>query len=140
MFFLNSDSNKDNYVIGTMQIKKIDINYPIYSNYSDDLLKTGLCRFYGPLPNKIGNLCIAGHNYMDDRFFSKLNKLEINDTIEINDEYARKHIYYVYNKYEIISTDLSCLNQNTNGNYELTLVTCTNFNKEKRLVIKAIKK
>lgn len=72
-------------VIGLIRIDKIKISYSILSNINDDLLKISPCRFYGPMPNEIGNLCIAGHNYDDNRFFSKIKKLENNDIIEIYD-------------------------------------------------------
>ena len=36
---------------------------------SDDLLDVSVCRFAGPMPNEIGNLCIAGHNYVNNNFF-----------------------------------------------------------------------
>ena len=63
------------FVIGIIKINKIDLNYPILSETNDDLLKLSVCRFAGPMPNEIGNLCIVGHNYIDTRFFSRLNEL-----------------------------------------------------------------
>ena len=72
-------------VIGLIEIKKIRINYPIISSYNDDLLKIAPCRFLGPLPNEIGNLCIAGHNYNNYKFFSRLKELSIDDVISIYD-------------------------------------------------------
>ena len=44
--------------------------------------------------------------------------------------------YYIYNIYELPDWDVSCLNQNTLGFKELTLITCNNYNK-KRLIVKA---
>ena len=41
----------------------------------------------------------------------------------------------VYNKYVVKPTDTSCTTQHTNGYRELTLITCTNYGKE-RLVVK----
>lgn len=72
-------------VIGIIKIDSIKISYPILSKINDDLLKISPCRFYGPMPNQIGNLCIAAHNYNDNRFFSKLDKLQNNDIIYIYD-------------------------------------------------------
>lgn len=72
-------------VIGLIEIKKIRINYPIISSYNDDLLKIAPCRFLGPLPNEVGNLCIAGHNYNSYKFFSRLKELSIDDVISIYD-------------------------------------------------------
>ena len=126
----------NNYVIGVIEIEKINIKYPIFYGYSKDLLEIGTCRIFGPFPDSIGNLCIISHNYNDERFFSRLNKLEINDVIKIYDNLGNKYMYYVYDKYEISSSDISVLSQNTNGNFELTLITCTNTNFNNRLVIK----
>lgn len=43
--------------------------------------------------------------------------------------------YLVYNKFEIEETDMECTDQDTNGNIELTLITCTN-KKKNRFVVK----
>ena len=55
--------------------------YPVFSNYNEELLKISPCRFYGPTLGKNGNLCIAGHNYDNSKFFSKISILHINDEI-----------------------------------------------------------
>lgn len=65
------------YIIGSIQISKLNINYPIFSTYNDELLSKSICRFYGSNPNEVGNLCLAGHNYNNNKFFSNLNRLEI---------------------------------------------------------------
>ena len=49
-------------IIGLIEIPKISISYPILKESNSELLKISVCRFSGPMPNKIGNLCIAGHN------------------------------------------------------------------------------
>lgn len=123
-------------VIGIIQIDKINIEYPILSKTNDELLKISPCKFFGPDPNKVGNLCIAGHNFDDDRFFSKLSLLDVGDIIKIYVP-ANVCVYYkVYEMYEIEKNDMSCTSQETNGNKEITLITCNNINK-KRLVLKA---
>ena len=55
-----------------IEIPKIGIYYPIISEATDELLKISPCRIAGPMPNEDGNLCIAGHNYDNYKFFSKL--------------------------------------------------------------------
>lgn len=77
-------------VIGLIEINSININYPILSTVSNELLKIAPCRFYGPMPNEIGNLCIAGHNYNSYKFFSKLKNLKIGDIINIYDLSRKK--------------------------------------------------
>ena len=124
------------FVIGIIKIEKINVNYSILSNSNNDLLDISVCRFAGPLPNEIGNLCIAGHNYVDYKFFSRLNELNINDTIKIFDLKGNCMEYEIFNKYEIRPIDTSCTNQNTNNQRIVTLVTCNNVN-GKRLIIQA---
>ena len=63
------------YTIGVINIPSINVNYPILSTYTDELLKIAPCRFHGPNPNEVGNLCIAGHNYKNSKFFSKVPNL-----------------------------------------------------------------
>lgn len=133
---ISLNSHKKYLVIGTIEIPSIKINYPILSDTNDELLKIAPCRFYGPYPNEIGNLCIAGHNYDNNVFFSNLYKLNKGDEIRIYDSSGSFIKYYVYNKYETNKKDTSSTSQNTNGSRELTLVTCNNFN-DNRLIIKA---
>ena len=123
-------------VIGIIEIPNINIKYPILSNISDELLKVSPCRFYGPLPNENGNLCIAAHNYDDNRFFGNLHKLNIGDMINIYDSSNNVTHYYVYDKFESSEKDTSCINQDVHVLKELTLITCNNLNKN-RLIIKS---
>ena len=58
----NSLSSSEPFVIGIIEIPAIKLTYPILSTTTDELLKISPCRFAGPMPNEIGNLCIAGHN------------------------------------------------------------------------------
>lgn len=122
-------------IIGYIEISKINLNYPIFSYTNDDLLKIGICKVYGPQINTIGNLCLAGHNFDNDKLFSNLNKLFINDTISIYDNFDNSIVYKIYKKFEVSQNDTSILEQTTELK-EITLITCNNKNK-KRLVIKA---
>lgn len=130
----------NNYVIGIIEINSIGISYPIISESTDDNLKIAPCRFLGPNPNEIGNLCIVAHNYNNYKFFSKLYKLNTNNIISIYDLKGSKIDYYVYDKYEVNFDNLDCTNQDTNGYREITLITCNNVQDTKRIVVKAIEK
>lgn len=88
------------------------------------------------MPNEIGNLCIAGHNYVDYKFFSRLNELEIDDTIKIYDLAGNIIAYKIFKIYETNSNDTSCTSQDTNNTRMVTLITCNNVN-GKRLIIQA---
>lgn len=87
------------------------------------------------MPDSKSNLCIAGHNYNDDRFFGKIFLLRNNDKIIIKDNSNNQFTYYVYDKYEVKEDDLSPISDNKLF-CELTLITCNNFNNN-RLIIKA---
>ncbi len=122
------------YTIGVINIPSINVNYPILSTYTDELLKTAPCRFHGPNPNEVGNLCIAGHNYKNSKFFSKVPNLQLGDKIEITDLSGRMLTYTVYDKFIVNPDELECTSQLTNGNKEITLITCTNDNKQRHII------
>ena len=128
--------------IGTINIPKINVTYPILDGLTDsteeteELLKISPTKFWGADPNEVGNFCIVGHNYRNTKFFSKVPTLEIGDIIKITDLSGRVLQYKVYNKYEVDPTDVSCTTQLTNGKKEVTLITCTDDSKH-RVVVKA---
>ena len=123
-------------VIGLIEIPNISIIYPIISHMNDELLKISPCRFYGPDPNEIGNMCIAGHNYDNYKFFSKIKDLQQGDTFLVYDTSGNNITYEIYKKYETQSDDTTCTNQETNGKREVTLVTCNNISGN-RIIVKA---
>lgn len=43
-----SNSNNKPFIIGILSIPSINLNLPVMSEISDDLLSVSLCRFYGP--------------------------------------------------------------------------------------------
>lgn len=73
---------------------------------------------------------------MDNKFFSNIFKLNINDIIKIYDLNGNKLEYTIYSVKEINPDDFSCTSQKTNNKKEITLITCNNIN-GKRLCIKA---
>lgn len=85
-----------------------------------------------------GNLCLAGHNYENNLFFSNLKNIKNNDIIVIYDLNNISVNYSVYSVFEVENNDISILNQNSQKR-ELTLITCNNKNK-KRIIVKAIER
>lgn len=122
-------------VVATLKIPKINLSVPIIYETGDEYLAISPTKLFGPNPNEIGNFCIVGHNYKNNKHFSNLYKLENGDTVELTDRESNKLIYKVYDKFEVYETDMSPTQQNTKGKIELTLITCTN-RANKRLVIK----
>lgn len=136
IYEIEKENRIQNY-FGKIYIEKIDLEYMIFNNFNEVLLKIAPCKFYGVNLGERGNICIAGHNYDDNNFFSKLDKLEIGDLVKIVDLLENEYIYTVFDLFETTEDDMSVLN--SSKNYELTLVTCNNTNK-KRFIVKAYMK
>lgn len=122
-------------IIGLIEIPKINISYPILSQSNKELLKISICRFSGPFPNNTGNMCLAGHNYKNSLMFSNLDKLNISDIIYISDLNQNKKQYIIYNKYIVNGEDSSCTSESSDT--EITLITCSKTNNNKRIIVKA---
>ena len=137
----NNESNYEtsfdiNQVLGIIDIPSLNIYYPIFANYNDELLKISPCRFYGPSPGRTGNLCIAGHNYDNDKFFSKIGLLKNGDIINLYNNVGKSFSYYVSSVYEVKENDLSPIYDYNENKKQITLVTCNNINKN-RIIVKA---
>lgn len=122
-------------VIAKLEIPKIELETYIIK-FSEEALNISVTKFWGPDPNKIGNFCIAGHNFKNKNMFRNLKKLQIGDVCIIKDNKIGVVEYEVYNIYTVLPEDVSCLSQETNNTKEITLITCTNDSK-KRIIIKA---
>lgn len=133
---MTSESGDTYYSIAKINIPRIDLSYPILDHWSDELLKISPCKFHGADPNEIGNFCIVGHNYRNSMFFSKVPTLETGDIIEIEDNYGRKINYEVYDKHVVSEDNTKDTSQITHGKREITVITCTNDNKN-RVIVKA---
>lgn len=122
-------------VIGKIEIPKLNLEKYILSETSEQALKVAVTKTAGPRVNEIGNLCIAGHNYTQT--FGRLKELEKGDILILTDTYDRKITYQIYDTFKVSPTDTSCLSQETKGEREVTLITCT-LGAIKRQIIKAI--
>lgn len=130
-------ANGEEYsIVAILNIPRLNINYTVLSETSEELLKISLNKFWGPSANEIGNFVIAGHNYRNKMFFGNLSEIEIGDKVELTDLTGRKLEYSVYDMYYVDPTDVSCTSQLTNGKREVTLITCSSDGSE-RLVVKA---
>ena len=134
-----TESGQVYWTIAKIEIPKIDVEYGIINETTDELLKISPCYWWGPEPNEVGNFCIVGHNYRNKKFFSKVPDLVEGDEVYITDLTGRKLTYVVYDKYVVDPEDDSCTSQLTNGLKEITLITCTN-DSERRDIVKAREK
>ena len=129
-------NNSEPLIIGTLEIPKINLKYPILSYSDEENLNISPCRFAGPLPNQIGNLCIAGHNNIDNSFFGRLYLLKFGDNIRIFDNKKNYKDYAIYAKYEIEKNNFECTSQDTASKRIVTLMTCNSL-KDTRIILKA---
>ena len=121
-------------VVGTIEIPKTNLKYPILEKVTKSSIETAVAVMYGPGPNQVGNTTIMGHNYRNGLFFSNNKKLEVGDKIYITDLNGKKLTYTIYNKYETTPEDAEYMTRNTNGAIEVSLSTCTDDSKA-RLII-----
>ena len=123
-------------VIGTIQISKINIEYPILIETNEDSLEKSITRVGNGKVNEIGNLTLSGHNYLDGSMFGKIDQLEKNDEISILDLNGNRITYKIFDIFVTNPNDVSALEPVEEGTREVTLITCTNGNRN-RLIIKA---
>ena len=133
------EENTENNLFGIIEIPKINLYYPVFSSLTEENLKVSPCKFYGTNLQDNTNICIAGHNYNNDKFFSKINQLQPNDEIYIYDTSGIKYTYQVQENYEVKEDDLSPITNYDKNEKTLTLITCNNLNNN-RFIIKAIQK
>lgn len=134
-----TESGQVYWTIGKIEIPKINLEYGILNTYTDELLKLSPCYFWGAEPNEVGNFCVVGHNYRNNKFFSKVINLVEGDEIYITDLTGRKLTYAIYDKYVVEPNNKECTSQLTNGLKEVTLITCTNDSSQ-RVIVKAREK
>lgn len=129
-----TSSINNNFLIGTIEIPKLNLYYPFFSSLNDECLQIYPCRFFGDMPPKNSNLCIAGHNYENDLFFSKISTLNLDDEIIITNNSNQSFSYYVSDIYEVQENDFSPITIYNHEDKQLTLITCNNFNKNRIIV------
>ena len=135
---LNSIFNSidNNIYFGRLIIDKINLDYFVYNECTEEFLKILPCKYSGPKLGQDGNICILGHNYLDGEFFSDLDKLEFNDEIIIEGFDNKTYKYKVFEKLEINKSNVEdIINPKVSGRI-LTLCTCT-IDKNTRLIIRA---
>ena len=129
-------------VIGIVNIPKINIQYPILAietsnpEETKEPMRYGIVKYWGGNVNDYGNLSIAGHNNYNGTMFGKTKNLEIGDIVELTDLTKTTMQYEIYDIFVTDPNDVSILATNDETIREVTLITCTNGNRE-RLILKA---
>ncbi len=129
-------------VIGIVSIPKINIQYPILAietsnpEETKEPMRYGIVKYWGGNVNDYGNLSIAGHNNYNGTMFGKTKNLEIGDIVELTDLTKTTLQYAIYDIFVTDPNDVSILATKDETIREVTLITCTNGNRE-RLILKA---
>ena len=125
-----------------VKIPKIELEYPILDikiynpENTKEPMKYSIVKYWGENVNDYGNLSIAGHNNYDGTMFGKTKKLQIGDIVEMTDLTGQTIRYSIYDIFVTDPNDVSILLPKDEKIREVTLITCTNGNKE-RLILKA---
>lgn len=124
-------------VLAKLEIPEIKLETYILKKCTEESLNKAVAKYWGADPNTVGNLCVAGHNAPRNRnMFYHLKDLKIGDKLTISDNTVGIVEYEIYDIFKVSPDDVSSLEQETGGNKEVTLITCTNDSK-KRLIVKA---
>lgn len=134
----NEELELNEYVIGILEIPKIDVKAPVRDGTTDDILTYSIGHFKNTSYWN-GNIGFASHNggSFVSHYFEDLNKLVIGDTITYKTKFGERG-YKVVEINNIDSKDWSKLS-NTKEN-SLTLITCIKNKPNLRLCVKAIEK
>ena len=129
-------------IIGIVKIPKINIEYPILDIGDIDPesakapMKISIIKYWGENVNDYGNLSIAGHNNKSGTMFGKTKNLTNGDIVELTDLKGQTIQYSIYSIFVTDPNDVSILLPKEEKIREVTLITCTNGNKQ-RLILKA---
>lgn len=129
---------KDYPMVGYIKIEKTGIEYPILLDISASALETSVGVMYPTNPelNTPGNVVIIGHNYRNNKFFSKNKNLAVGDKIQITDLTGKTLTYTIYEKFETTANDTEYITRDRGDNIEISLSTCTDQG-DRRLIILA---
>lgn len=122
-------------VLGTIEIPKTGIKYPILDKVTPKSIQVAVAYYYGPGLNKVGNTTIVGHNYRNGAFFGKNKQLKPGDIIYITDNTGKKVRYTIYKTYITTETDSEYITRDTNGAREISLSTCTDDSKGRLIIL-----
>lgn len=117
--------------IGYLSIPDLNINVPVMSEWDYKRLKTAPCRYCGS--TKTNDLVIAAHNYFCH--FGKISELKQGDKITFTD------INGTVTEYQVAAMDIlapAAVEEMTNGEYDLTLFTCT-YGAQSRVTVRCLK-
>lgn len=124
--------------LGTIEISKTGISYPILDDISQQALDTAVGVLYptNAALNTPGNVVIIGHNYKNGKFFSNNKKLQVGDKIKVTDNNGRSLSYTIYEIFETTPEDTEYITrERPEGSVEISLSTCTDDVKNRLIIL-----
>lgn len=119
-----SDENQQQGMIGTIEIKKIDLKLPILEGADLKNLEIAAGHLEGTAPlGQVGNSAIAAHRSRAfGKMFNRLNEIQVGDEIKVQD----KQNHYTYQVYDIliVNPDNLSVLESQGSHKILTLITC----------------
>jgi len=117
-----ADQVRSGSLIGRIEIPRLGLSDVIMEGTDAETLRRAVGHIAEtPLPGQPGNTAISGHR---DTFFRPLRKIQRNDLITLA-TLQGEYVYRVVSTSVVEPSDVSVLN--SNGNEELTLITCYPF-------------
>ncbi len=107
------------FYVGTLNVPSLGLELPVISTLTDDLLKTGPCRYTGSVSDD--DMVIAAHNYR--RHFGQIYRLQAGTKIQFVN--MNNVVFtYVVEKNEVLQP--AQISEMIDSEFDLTLFTCTN--------------
>lgn len=112
--------------IGILYFPSIEnLSVPVIDTCTDSLLKVSSCRYSGSM--KTGDMIIAGHSYK--AIFGRLgSNMVVGDLIYFKDLAGNVYKYELTSIESLLPTDVKKMQQ---GNWDLTIFTCSYDNQER---------
>lgn len=117
-------ARQEGQMLGTIEIKRINIRLPILEGATQKSMKTGAGHLTGtPYPGQAGNSAIAAHRSRAfGKMFNRLGEMKVGDIIVVKDR-KKTYKYKVYERLIVTPDDTSVLKGSAKESM-LTLITC----------------
>lgn len=116
------------FYVGMLEIPALDIELPVRGEFSYKGLRTAPCRYDGSV--YLNNMIIAAHNY--NSHFGRLKNLNVGDRVTFTDGDGNAFLYDVI---EIMQVDGNDIDGMKEGEWDMTLFTCT-LNGQSRIAVR----
>ncbi|KGP89850.1 sortase [Pontibacillus chungwhensis BH030062] len=128
-----------NKVLGTLEIKKINVKLPILQGATQEHLEYGIGQLMGDSQiGAAGNVALAAHRgYTYGRLFNRLDELRVGDEL-IATTSKGAYRYHVIDTFLVLPNDLSVLEEDGKESF-ITLITCHPIkDPTHRLIVQAV--